>query len=33
MTSFKRTQRQYVQKTSRVRNSREYETGLRGVVA
>ena len=29
MTSFKRTQRKYVQKTYRVRNWREYETGLR----
>ena len=29
MTSFKRTQRQYVQKAYRVRNWREYETGLR----
>ena len=33
MTSFKRTQRKYVQKAYRVRNWREYETGLRGVVA
>ena len=29
MTSFKRTQRKYVQKAYRVRNWREYETGLR----
>ena len=29
MTSFKRTQRKYVQKTYRVRNWQEYETGLR----
>ena len=29
MTSFKRTQRKYVQKAYRVRNGREYETGLR----
>ena len=29
MTSFKRTQRKDVQKASRVRNWREYETGLR----
>ena len=29
MTSFKRTQRKYVQRTYRVRNWREYETGLR----
>ena len=29
MTSFKRTQRTYVQKAYRVRNWREYETGLR----
>ena len=29
MTSFKRTQREYVQKAYRVRNWREYETGLR----
>ena len=29
MTSFKRTQRKYVQKADRVRNWREYETGLR----
>ena len=29
MTSFKRTQRKYVQKTYRVRNWTEYETGLR----
>ena len=29
MTSVKRTQRQYVQKAYRVRNWREYETGLR----
>ena len=28
MTSFKRTQRKYVQKAYRVRNWREYETGL-----
>ena len=33
MTSFTRPQRKYVQKASRVRNWREYETGLRGVVA
>ena len=33
MTSCKRTQRKYVQKAYRVRNWREYETGLRGVVA
>ena len=33
MTSFKRTQRKYVQKAYRVQNWREYETGLRGVVA
>ncbi len=30
MTSFKRTQRKYVQKTYRVRNWAEYEAGLRG---
>ena len=29
MTSFKRTQRKYVQKAYRVRNWREHETGLR----
>ena len=29
MTSFKRAQRKYVQKAYRVRNWREYETGLR----
>ena len=29
MTSFKRTQRKYVQQAYRVRNWREYETGLR----
>ena len=29
MTSVKRTQRKYVQKAYRVRNWREYETGLR----
>ena len=29
MTSFKRTQRKYVQKAYRVRNWRDYETGLR----
>ena len=29
MTSFKRTQRKYVQKAYRVRNWREYEMGLR----
>ena len=29
MTSCKRTQRKYVQKAYRVRNGREYETGLR----
>ncbi len=29
MTSFKRTQRKYVQKAYRVRNWREYEAGLR----
>ena len=29
MTSFKRTQRKYVQKAYRVRNWRQYETGLR----
>ena len=29
MTSFKRTQRKYVQKAYRVRNWRKYETGLR----
>ena len=29
MTSFKRTQRKYVQKAYRVRNWREFETGLR----
>ena len=29
MTSFKRTQRKYAQKAYRVRNWREYETGLR----
>ena len=29
MTSFKRTQRKYVQKTYRVRNWSEYEAGLR----
>ena len=29
MTNFKRTQRKYVQKAYRVRNWREYETGLR----
>ena len=29
MTSFKRSQRKYVQKAYRVRNWREYETGLR----
>ena len=29
MTSFKRTQRKHVQKAYRVRNWREYETGLR----
>ena len=29
MTSFKRTQRKDVQKAYRVRNWREYETGLR----
>ena len=29
MTSFTRPQRKYVQKASRVRNGREYETGLR----
>ena len=29
MTSFKRTQRKYVQKTYRVRNWQGYETGLR----
>ena len=29
MTSFKRTQRKYVQKAYRVRNWREYETGFR----
>ena len=29
MTSFKRTQRKYVQKAYRVRNWWEYETGLR----
>ena len=29
MTSFKRTQRKYVQKAYRVWNWREYETGLR----
>ena len=33
MTSFKRTQRKYVQKAYRVRNWREYATGLRGVGA
>ena len=32
MTSFKRTQRKYVQKGYRVRNWREYETGLRAVL-
>ena len=30
MTSFKRTQRKYVQKAYRVRNWREYETGVKG---
>ncbi len=29
MTSFKRTQRKYVQKEYRVRNWHEYEAGLR----
>ena len=29
MTSVTRTQRKYVQKAFRVRNGREYETGLR----
>ena len=29
MASFTRPQRKYVQKASRVRNWREYETGLR----
>ena len=29
MSQFKRTQRKYVQKAYRVRNWREYETGLR----
>ena len=29
MTSVTRPQRKYVQKASRVRNGREYETGLR----